>query len=352
MKRFLIVLLLGLTLSLGFLSGASTAPEAKKEDLFKTSLHHTGRGMSYWYDKTNDGLETATNIPYAKLACKKCHAASCEACHKSTGKKTGPGEPKGPTSQELCLKCHDQLAETIKRTQTTPQEDVHFAKGMACMDCHTQRETHGDGKPYNSLRQEGALDTRCENCHKPLKPSTSHRKHGSKVHCLACHTGQMTHQLNYQFGPLAKEGKRVAKPVSDWIFLLNFNQKLMSGKLEAFVLPGNKTYLLFYPYNSHVIAKKGHQCNDCHGSTTMKEVNKGNAIKLLPLENNQENKIPRLIPITEALDFELNYEKFENGKWVLLNTPEEVSTQIIRDGDYLTDKQIRKLSKPQKSTKD
>jgi Cytochrome c3 len=345
MKRFLMVLLLGLTLVLGFLSGASTAPEVKKADLFKTSLHHTGRGMAYWYDKANDGLETATRVPYSKLACKKCHAVLCEACHKSPGKKPGPGESKGPTSQEMCLKCHDQLAETIKKTQATPLEDVHFAKGMACMDCHTQREMHGDGKPYNSLRQEGALDARCENCHKPLKPSTSHRKHSNKVHCLACHTGQMTHRLSYQFEPLAKEGKRVAKPASDWVFLLNFNQKLMSGKLEAFVLPGQKTHLLFSPYNSHVIMKKGRRCDECHGSKVMRELDKVEAIRLLASENDKGKKIPVLIPVTVAVDFELEYEKFENGKWVPLGLPEETATQVIGFGDFLTDKQIKKLKK-------
>jgi hypothetical protein len=345
MRRLFSVLLLGLPLLLGFLSGAFTAPEPKKEELFKTSLHHTGRGMAYWYDKANDGLETETHLPYAKLACKNCHASSCEACHMSTGKKPGPGESGGPVTQEMCLKCHDQLAKTIARTRGTPLEDVHFAKGMACLDCHTQREMHGDGKPYQSLRQEGAMDARCENCHPSLKPSTSHRKHSRKVHCLACHTSQMTHRLSYQFEPVGKEGKRVAKTLSDWVFLVNLNHKLMSAKLEAFVLPDNGIYLLFSPYNSHVITKKGRRCDECHGARVMRELDKVDSIKLTPVEGDQAKKIGRLIPVAEAVDFELSHEKFVNGEWAALGTPADTTIQVIGYGDFLTEKQIKKLKK-------
>lgn len=42
-------------------------------------------------------------------------------------------------------------------------DDVHHAAGMACIDCHTSRETMGDGVPY--AHQEEATEVRCETCH-------------------------------------------------------------------------------------------------------------------------------------------------------------------------------------------
>lgn len=36
----------------------------KEECFFLSGLHASARGMSYWYDKSNGGLETVTGIPY------------------------------------------------------------------------------------------------------------------------------------------------------------------------------------------------------------------------------------------------------------------------------------------------
>lgn len=42
-------------------------------------------------------------------------------------------------------------------------EDVHHARGLACIDCHTSREAMGDGRLYR--HQEEATEVRCETCH-------------------------------------------------------------------------------------------------------------------------------------------------------------------------------------------
>ena len=43
------------------------------------------------------------------------------------------------------------------------QGDVHTARGMDCIDCHTQRDIMGDGNIYS--KQHQAIEIRCETCH-------------------------------------------------------------------------------------------------------------------------------------------------------------------------------------------
>ena len=41
--------------------------------------------------------------------------------------------------------------------------DLHFKAGMHCVDCHTEKDVHGDGHIYNDTN--GAVEIRCEDCH-------------------------------------------------------------------------------------------------------------------------------------------------------------------------------------------
>ena len=94
----------------------------------------------------------------------------------------------------------------------TKKEDVHTALGMTCQDCHTSREMHGDGQVYQSQKQPGAMDARCDRCHEEISNSYSHRKHGEKVSCQACHAQTVLNRTSTQFELLAREGKRVSCP--------------------------------------------------------------------------------------------------------------------------------------------
>jgi len=111
----------------------------------KSSLHHTVRGMSYWYSKSQGGLETITGVPYSDLACNNCHVENCDVCHltEMDGKAFYTNE--ASNNQEMCLKCHGREATMKNIDKKNNTEDVHFAAGMECMDCHTPREMHGDG---------------------------------------------------------------------------------------------------------------------------------------------------------------------------------------------------------------
>jgi len=90
MKRICIAILPILFFAALIFSVTAYSEDIKSGDsFFLNSLHYTTRGMAYWYDKANGGLETLTGIPYSspKLDCLNCHVKSCDVCHK-----TGEGE--------------------------------------------------------------------------------------------------------------------------------------------------------------------------------------------------------------------------------------------------------------------
>ncbi|MCH8156393.1 MAG: hypothetical protein IID18_01345, partial [Nitrospinae bacterium] len=80
-------------------------------------------------------------------------------------------------AQGLCVQCHKSFAlasdeNPIKFNQTPAatrpgrglaKMDVHLARGMECIDCHTQFDIMGDGNIYS--KQHQAVEIRCETCH-------------------------------------------------------------------------------------------------------------------------------------------------------------------------------------------
>lgn len=52
--------------------------------------------------------------------------------------------------------------DTTNDVDETPP-DIHFEKGLACIDCHTLKEVHGDG--HMAVRREFETQVRCESCH-------------------------------------------------------------------------------------------------------------------------------------------------------------------------------------------
>ena len=49
--------------------------------------------------------------------------------------------------------------------------DLHHERGLACIDCHTSREIHGDGNIYS--KKEMAVEIECTSCHGTVKKETS-----------------------------------------------------------------------------------------------------------------------------------------------------------------------------------
>jgi hypothetical protein len=327
--------------------GPAAFSQETKDTLFYRSLHFTANGMSYWYSQAQGGLESITGVPYEQLSCQNCHVTGCSRCHLTTTP-TGPAySSKAAGQQERCLECHAREASVIKADKEANRLDVHFARGMTCMDCHTVRDVHGDGRSYVSMKETGAMETSCEKCHEP-KASRAHTVHGGKLECKACHEQQVVSCTNCHFETQVKEGKRVAIPVSGWLFLMNRDGKTTSANMQSFVVKENKTFLMFAPQHSHSIMKKGRECGECHAAQVLQDIQAG-MVKLTWLQDGKVQNRKGVIPVAENVDWEMVYQDRDQGKWVPMPNPLKRKLHYAAYGEPLTQKQIRSLLQVQKS---
>jgi hypothetical protein len=140
---------------------------------------------------------------YRSSGCSACHVLYGEDGLSKSGDRTiskvTPGHPlkheitvKVPVSE--CMHCHNNEGARIgfsyvgqvmnpsglphgRDGEVRPKQygvntihlkaDVHYEKGMSCIDCHTSVEIHGDGNLYGRMGQEVAI--RCESCHGTLE---------------------------------------------------------------------------------------------------------------------------------------------------------------------------------------
>ncbi|MEW6570620.1 MAG: hypothetical protein AB1390_05540 [Nitrospirota bacterium] len=345
MKRIFVFCFL-VCLILSGLYGIVCGDEIKKEDLFfLSSLHYTTRGMAFWYDKDNGGLETLTGIPYSKLPCYHCHVSSCDTCHKVTKDGKFAYSTEAARNQKICLECHAREASIQKMDEAANQKDVHSAKGMQCMNCHNAREIHGDGTEYESMKQPGMFDTSCEKCHAAIKPSVSHTIHRERLDCKSCHVRHVVSCYNCHFETLINEDKKVAIPLSGWVFLMNYNGKVTSANMQTFVIPGNKTFLMFAPQNSHSIMKDGRQCGDCHGTDIVKKVQDGK-LSLTWLEGRELKNVKGIVPVVEGAAYECIYENYKNGQWIPIEDAPKPLLHYAGHGSPLTKEQLKKMALP------
>lgn len=329
------------------LSGMVVGQQTTNKDCpFLSSLHYTARGMGHWYDKSNGGLETITGVPYSELSCKNCHTSSCDDCHKT---EVG-GKPAYSTAvakdQVFCLKCHAREASIMKIDKSQNHEDVHIRAGMQCMTCHSASDVHGDGTEYVSMKQPGALSPKCEGCHANVPQSVSHTVHGGKLDCKACHVRQVVSCTNCHFETLVKAGKRVAVPVSDWVFLMNYNGKVTSANMQTFVVPGNKTFLMFAPQFSHSVMKTGRTCEECHATEAATQA-RSKKVRLLWLDKGEVEHAKGVIPVASGAKYDLVFQDYQDGKWNVIANPADPSIHYAGYGEPLSDAQLEKLTKAQ-----
>jgi len=343
MKRVLTIQLIMLNLVLFGLFGNPYGQEIKEENcLFLSSLHYTAKGMEYWYDKANGGLEILSGVPYSNLTCKNCHVPGCDRCHKLESDKKAAYLTNVAKNQTMCLECHAREAAITGIDKAQKQEDVHFAKGMKCMDCHSSREMHGDGVEYISLKQPGAMDTKCEKCHPSVKSTESHTVHGDKLDCKACHIRHVVSCTNCHFDTQIREGKRTAIPVSGWVFLMNYGGKVSSANMQNFVVKGDQTFFMFAPHMSHSVMKEGRKCDGCHGTKIMKDVQSGK-VTLTWLEGGKTKNLKGVIPVVKGVDYQCIYQDRKEGKWVPIQNPAKPLYHYTAFGEPLSQEQLNKL---------
>lgn len=335
----------GLAVGIYFLAAAQQQTQSSEENFYTKSLHYTNRGLEYWYAKEQGGLERITGIPISKLDCSKCHVRSCDTCHKKdvNGKEAYSLEP--ARAQDVCQGCHGiESLDFAKNNKEDAKADVHFKKGMKCLDCHSAREIHGDGTAYNSIQQPGALDVRCEKCHEPTAEIPAHRVHGGKVDCNACHVRDVPSCYNCHFDTKVKEGKSVSITLSNLLFLVNHDGKVTLANLHTFVFQ-NKTLITFAPSFPHWVMKEGRKCGDCHNTPILQEIKK-NSFSPVRWQNGEIKNAQGVVPVLEGQNWNFVFLNFENGKWTPIQNP---APPLLNYSGYcrpLTREQLDKLEKP------
>jgi predicted CXXCH cytochrome family protein len=186
-----------------------------KVDGVTLSLMHTGTGMVSTTRRVfgepadrpgHNDLQHLTHSPADSLLrklCASCHlgqnktahrldvtrdrGGGCLACHiNEQSSETHPALT-AQVSDARCFGCHSRssrialnyagLAETATTTADTNQladgravefrpADQHHAAGMACIDCHTEKDLMGTATASPPSNQKQAVDIRCEDCHR------------------------------------------------------------------------------------------------------------------------------------------------------------------------------------------
>ena len=317
------------------LSGGAVFSEEKKE-CFSSSLHHTGEGMRYWYE-AEDGFMTITGTPYNQLSCKNCHVQGCNDCHLESTKQGLVYSTEKARSSQTCLKCHSREKATIKYDEMMDCRGAHACAYLGCVDCHTKKEIHGDGKVYHSMREPGAMEAACTDCHTKdamdypaVSESRSHTVHKGKLACNACHVQNTISCYNCHFGVLAKtksKPKSFAKKVKDFLLLVKYNNKITSGTMQTLVGKNNEPFITYVPYFTHSIMAQGRKCEQCHNTDAVNTLAAFQKFTPAVFENGELKFYKGVIPLAPDLLDWLFLEKKE-GKWIPFKPGKEPLVQL------------------------
>ncbi len=280
---FTIIFVLGLVL-----------PLVAQPGNFNTSLHKTREGKPTWYDMENGGYETLTGVPIEDIGCVGCHDANdangdpypttgyepnCVDCH-ATGSQT--------STEADCLGCHGRQS----KLRSLGVSDVHrdASTPMVCWDCHNTADMHGDGTPYTSMLEDGAVSTDCLDCHSNLVGNHApYDDHNEVLHCSSCHMQTNLSCYNCHFDSQVEEHvKRAKQPITGFVILVNREK---DGKVHPATFQSlyhdssGGSWIAMAPNYTHSVTKNDARvCTDCHqnfgGSIpAIEDYNAGGGIK-------------------------------------------------------------------------
>jgi hypothetical protein len=124
-------------------------------------------GLSHSHDKAAPRFEPGHALRHAFTS--KIPTDNCTHCHYGDASiglhfrglaQLVPGMPAGPRVPGTTPR---RLNGTYYIQDTYTPPDIHHEKGMACVDCHTARETMGDGQIYGYM--ENGTEVTCDSCH-------------------------------------------------------------------------------------------------------------------------------------------------------------------------------------------
>lgn len=342
--KILVLVFLTVLFIVGFIAVDSTKAKEEEKSCFYNSLHRTGEGMRYWYEEQG-GFKAVTGIPYENLGCKNCHVKSCDRCHvEKKGEKCLYSLKKAKDST-TCLGCHSREKVTFSIGKRKGTLDVHIANGMGCVDCHNGHDVHGDGTFYRTMRDEGAVQASCGNCHELEDNIKAHTVHNNKLDCAACHVANTTSCLNCHFSKFLEQKKRMGNffpPIQDWMILVNYKGKVTSGNVQTLVHEG-KTFIAYAPYFTHAVQKKARTCPDCHGTKAVKRLKKGKKVTMAKYENDRMVSFKGVVPLVPDLLVWQFMDK-QGDQWVPLKSKEKPMMQYACYAEPFTKEQIKKMA--------
>ncbi|WP_166965198.1 hypothetical protein [Yeosuana marina] len=106
----------------------------------------------------------STNIFVNNTHCFGCHSRSSRI---STNYE---GLQETLLNEEDIINNNDYTVLEDKRVYKHMEDDVHHAKGLLCIDCHSSHEVMGTGKNYT--HEEDAVALQCSDCHFKEQPNT------------------------------------------------------------------------------------------------------------------------------------------------------------------------------------
>jgi len=149
--------------------------------------------------------------------------------------------------------------------------------------------------------------------------------------------------MNCHFDTFLKTGSRKGTffPMQRWLLLINYNGKVTSGTAMT-IVSANKKFVVYAPYHTHAIQKKGRACGDCHANAAMKLIEKGESVPMMMFE---DGKVKNWEGVAPAVPEKLNwtYLNKEGDTWTPLDAkaPEQIQWW---HGKPLTKEQIEKLT--------
>ena len=164
------------------------------------------------------------------------------------------------------------------------QVDVHTARGLDCIDCHTQRDIMGDGNLYS--KQHQAVEIRCETCH----GNDNTYPMISKVT-----------ELDDAVIRLSKHYKGKPNSVGDWMAVSErkkrmTNVKVQNGKMVTIGKQSGRVYNIPLLRDKQIHFIPQHQsrleCTACHSQWVVRCQSCHASMKLGQVELNISEKTP------------------------------------------------------------
>jgi hypothetical protein len=315
-----------------------------EQNFFENSLHHTARGLAFWYSKEQGGMEGLTGVPISRLNCLNCHVESCDACHVANADGVPAYSVATARAQTACIECHG-FGDVESARKSGSFVDVHFEKGMKCMDCHTSREIHGDGKIYDSTFQKGATDARCENCHKKVSSIPSHTVHKGKLDCTVCHLRELPSCHNCHMETRIREGKSVSLPLQNIFFLVNSRGKVALATCQTYVFR-NRTMIDFAPSSPHTVSRQGRGCPECHASGNVRDIKAG-TFRPATWSGGRLRNVNGIVPVLAGISWDFPFLNYSDGKWSPIQGAAAPQVRYVGYCTPITAQQFQKMQETQ-----